>query len=177
VFQLETIEATAEDAASGFSCGDRDLDRYFAKNAVSNALVGISTAYVLRGAPPNQVCGFYCLSMGTLASAQVQPFLETQLPRYPMGAALLGRFAVAEQLQGRGEWGPRLLVDAFKRVCRAAEDVGCVGIHLHAKSERAARFYERYGFSRLEANTAGPQVHMFVPLRTVREAARRATSG
>jgi len=57
----------------------------------------------------------------------------------------LARLAVDQAYQGRG-LGRALFRDGARRVAQAAEAIGIRGIMVHAISEEAKRFYERYGF-------------------------------
>jgi hypothetical protein len=98
------IEET--DTKSGFSCGKRPLDDYFARHAFPNHIGDIGRAYVLRRAddadanlPP--VLGFYTLNMASAESAPVASVLEKKLPKYAMPVALIGRLAVDRRAQGK----------------------------------------------------------------------------
>jgi len=59
---------------------------------------------------------------------------------------IIGRLAVDVKFQGRG-LGPALLRDAVLRTLQAAEIAGIRAILVHAISERAKRFYEKWGFT------------------------------
>jgi GNAT superfamily N-acetyltransferase len=58
---------------------------------------------------------------------------------------ILGRVAVDKTFHGQGV-GTGLLRDAVFRIVLAAEIVGIRAILVHAISETAKRFYEKYGF-------------------------------
>jgi GNAT superfamily N-acetyltransferase len=58
---------------------------------------------------------------------------------------VLGRLAVDRTIHGQGV-GTGLLRDAVLRTVQAAEIVGIRAILVHAISEAARRFYEKYGF-------------------------------
>jgi GNAT superfamily N-acetyltransferase len=77
---------------------------------------------------------------------------------------VIGRLAVDETAQGQAI-GPALLRDAILRTLQAAEIAGIRAILVHAISERAKRFYERWG---LTASPAEPMTLMI----TVAEARR-----
>jgi predicted N-acetyltransferase YhbS len=64
---------------------------------------------------------------------------------------LLGRLAVALSFQGQG-FGDALIIHAFKTTIDAADKIGIFGMIVDAKDERAACFYERFGFKRLTAS-------------------------
>lgn len=167
-----TTSILAEDAASGFSCGVRELDDFFARHAVRNQVNGIGSTYVYRRAVDEtaelpKVLGFYTLSMASVESSQLTLVLPHWLPRYPMPAALIGRFAVDRRAQGRGI-GEQLLVDVLHRIVDAAAIIACTGAIVDAKTPEAERFYAKYDFVAL--SSAGWPRRMFIPIGTVRAA-------
>jgi GNAT superfamily N-acetyltransferase len=163
-----TVPISEADAASGFRCGKRPLDDYFARYAVANDRTGVSKAFVLRRPIEEtdgpQVLGFYTLSMALLESERAAEVVKAKLPRYPVPVALIGRFAVNEAAQGRG-LGGTLLVDALRRVIGLSEQIGCLGVIVDAKDAHAERFYMKYGFTTLES-TEGPR-RMMLPMATI----------
>ncbi len=171
--ETRTVRVTAEDAASGFRCGDAALDQFFARYACSNDERGIGRTYVLRrsgaaGQELPRVLGYYTLSMATISAPLIAKATLEKLPKYPMPAALIGRLAADERTRGAGlRVGETLLMDAFARVLAAAENVGCFGVVVDAKHEAAERFYRRYDFSTVD-ETAWPR-KMFIAMVTVRE--------
>lgn len=58
---------------------------------------------------------------------------------------VIGRLAVDKEYQGLGI-GKGLLRDAVMRTVQAADIAGIRAILIHAKTEAAKRFYERFGF-------------------------------
>jgi GNAT superfamily N-acetyltransferase len=167
---IQRIESA--DAASGFTSGQRPLDDYFARHALTNDAAGIGRTYVLRRGSGDDaalplVLGFYTLSMASVESTPLGPLLHTKLQRYPMPVALIGRLAVDLRARGR-RFGERLLLDALERVVSAADVLGCLGIIVDAKDEDAERFYSKYGFAPLPPAT-WPQ-RMFLSVETARAA-------
>jgi predicted N-acetyltransferase YhbS len=67
------------------------------------------------------------------------------LARHPVPLALIARLAVDQKEKGRG-LGSALMKDAFLRVLRAANELGCRAVVVHAKDEQAKAFYEKCGF-------------------------------
>ncbi len=174
--ELESPYITApieeSDTKSGFSCGKRPLDDYFARHAFPNHMGDIGRAYVLRKEPGAAaelptVLGFYTLNMALVESAQVAPLTAKKLPRYPMPAALIGRLAVDQRAHGR-RLGEQLLMDALRRVVDAAKLVACFGVIVDAKDQAAEAFYAKYDFVTVSAE-AWPH-RMFLPIATAREA-------
>lgn len=85
----------------------------------------------------------------------------------PAPVVLLGRLAVDRGWQGLG-LGADLLRDAVLRILNAAELIGVRAILVHAISEAAKTFYERYGF---RASPVEPMTLMI----TIDEAQRMLT--
>lgn len=162
----------AADAASGFRCGEPRLDEYLARHAFANDQAGIGCTYVLRKSetddptfPP--VLGFYTLSMATVVPEAVAARMARRPPRYPMPVALIGRLAVDERARGR-RLGESLLMDALRRANEASELLGCIGVIVDAKTEKAERFYEKYDFVAIAAETWPHR--MFLPIGVARRA-------
>ncbi len=148
------------DAQSGFRCGVHALDDYFARHAEGNTAQGVGKTFVLRGTEEDPaVLGFYTLSMAEIRAEALSDALATKLPKYPLPVALIGRFAIHAQVQGRGVAG-RLLGDALQRVLEAASHVGCLGVVVDAKDQRALEFYAKFGFAEI-AQSGWPR-RMFV---------------
>ena len=84
-----------------------------------------------------------------------------------MPVALIGRLAIDARAQGR-RLGETLLIDALRRVVDAAGLVGCTGIIVDAKDEAAERFYAKYDFATISAETWPHR--MFLPLTTAKSA-------
>jgi predicted N-acetyltransferase YhbS len=82
----------------------------------------------------------------------------------PVPVMILGRLAVDTSFHGQGA-GTGLLRDAVLRTLQAADIAGIRALLVHAISEDAKRFYEKYGFI---ASPADPMTVM-IPLS---EAAR-----
>ena len=79
-----------------------------------------------------------------------------------MPVALLARLAVDKEFQGQ-KLGSILLVDALRRIYRAAQEVGIRAIEVDAKNERARAFYERYGFVPL----LDDERHLYLTIKTL----------
>ena len=167
-----TTQVDPDDAASGFSCGKHPLDDYLKRHAVPNDRAGISRAYVLKRRETDpvelpRVLGFYTLSMALADAAPIATVLQTKLPRYPMPVALIGRLAIDLRAQGM-RLGEALLIDALRRVVDAAGLVGCTGVIVDAKDDAAERFYTKYDFATISADTWPHR--MFLPLATAKSA-------
>jgi predicted N-acetyltransferase YhbS len=73
--------------------------------------------------------------------------MARKMPRWNVPSVLLGRLAVARIAQGR-HIGSFLLFDALKRTC--ANELAWALFLMDAHNERAAAFYEKFGFRRLQ---------------------------
>ena len=128
----------------GFDSGVASLDDWLKRRARSNQVNGASRTYVLAD-DEGTVFGYYALSSGALALGEAPGNIRRNMPD-PIPMAILGRLAIDSTHQGRG-LGVALLQDAVMRVEQAAAIMGIRGILVHAISEEAKRFYERYGFT------------------------------
>jgi ribosomal protein S18 acetylase RimI-like enzyme len=63
----------------------------------------------------------------------------------------LNILAVDRHYQGQG-YGDALIFHAFKITAEAAEKIGTLGMIVDAKDEKAAGFYEKFGFKALSAS-------------------------
>lgn len=125
-----------------FRCGSLALDEWLRRRARGNQASGASRTYVV--ADGARVVGYYCLASGALSLAAAPGPLRRNMPD-PIPVAVLGRLAIDETWQGKGV-GKALLQDAVLRTMQAAEILGIRGLVVHAISEEAKAFYERYGF-------------------------------
>lgn len=125
-----------------FHCGVPSLDEWLVRRARQNQVSGASRTYV--AAEDTRVVGYYCLASGALAMTGAPAPIRRNMPD-PVPMAVLGRLAVDRGWHGRG-LGVALLRDAVLRTLRAADILGIRGLLVHAISDTAKVFYERYGF-------------------------------
>jgi GNAT superfamily N-acetyltransferase len=127
-----------------FDCGEPALDEWLKRHArpadaSESARVFVVTENGIA------VVGYYAL-----AAAQIEPGSATARaskgqPSRPIPAILLARLAVDRRHQSRG-LGRSLLQDVMLRCVAAADEIGVRVLLVHAKHDRARRWYERYGF-------------------------------
>ena len=133
---------TAAHDVSAFDCGVADLDESLKKRALANEETGASRTYVVCAG--GRVVGYYALASGGVAQVQAPGRVRRNMPN-PLPVMIVGRLAVDRTWQGRSV-GRSLLRDAVMRTVQAAKIGGIRAILVHAISEDAKRFYERYGF-------------------------------
>jgi GNAT superfamily N-acetyltransferase len=148
-----------------FSCGQESLDRWLRRYAGQGEGRDSARTFVATG-DQGAVCGYYTLVAGQVEHEAATKAARRGLSRhFPIPAVILARFAVDQRHQGQG-LGARLLDDALKRICRAAEEVAVRAVVVHAIDDAAAGFYERFGFRGLSSS---PRTLM-VTLAELREA-------
>lgn len=135
---------SATDPLEDFDCGEEVLNLWLRQRALQNEAAGASRTFVLT--ENKQVIGYYTLTAGSVTHAVATGKARRNMPD-PLPVAILGRLAVAKAHQHDG-LGRELLRDAVLRVIGAAETLGIRAMLIHALSERARTFYERYGFQR-----------------------------
>jgi GNAT superfamily N-acetyltransferase len=132
----------SEHDLSEFNCGEPTLDDWLRKRAFQNEERGASRTYV--ACIEKRVVGYYALAAGAVAHAEAPGRIRRNMPD-PVPVMVIGRLAVDRTAQGQA-LGPALLRDAVLRTVQAAEIAGIRAILVHAISERAKRFYEKWGF-------------------------------
>ena len=144
-----------------FDCGIATLDAWLKQRARPNEAAGASRTFVI--CEGDRVVGYYSLAAASIMHSYVTGKAKRNMPD-AMPAVLIGRLALDKACRGRGH-GISLLQDAVLRVVGAAETVGVRVILVHAMSEDAKIFYQRFGF---RASPVEPMTLMI----TVEEARR-----
>ncbi|RRH93390.1 N-acetyltransferase [Mesorhizobium tamadayense] len=125
-----------------FQSGTDSLDQWLRRRARANQVSGASRTYVI--AESTRVVGYYCLSSGGLDLADAPGSIRRNMPD-PVPMVVLGRLAVDVRWRRKG-LGVALLQDAVLRTGQAAAILGIRGLLVHAISDEAKAFSERYGF-------------------------------
>ncbi|MGO4886040.1 MAG: GNAT family N-acetyltransferase [Bryobacteraceae bacterium] len=133
---------SAEHDVSEFDSGELMLDSWLRRRALHNEASGASRTYVVCAGL--KVVGYYALSAGAIAHTHAPGQIKRNMPD-PIPVVVLGRLAVHKSFHGKGV-GTGLLRDALLRTLQAAQIAGVRAILVHALSEAAKRFYEKYGF-------------------------------
>lgn len=131
---------------TSFRCGETALDDYLQRYARQDIKRGVARVFVATPADNlTEVVGFYTLSAASVAAEHLPDSIRKKLPRYPVPAALLGRLAVSQSVEGRG-LGAILLADVCQRVTAASQTLAVAAIIVDAQSPDAASFYQHFGF-------------------------------
>jgi len=133
---------TADHDLASFDFGEPALDDWLRRRALKNEESGASRTYVVRAG--DRVAGYYSLAVGAVAHAESAGRIKRNMPD-PVPVMILGRLAVDTAFHGQGI-GAGLLRDAVLRTLQAAEIAGIRAMLVHAISDGAKRFYEKYGF-------------------------------
>ncbi|MEN8166773.1 MAG: GNAT family N-acetyltransferase [Pseudomonadota bacterium] len=146
-----------------FDCGERSLNQYLQRYASQDIRRRVNRVFVATHPDePKQVIGYYGLSAGSLDATDLPEALQHRLPKYPVPVVLLGRLAVAESHQGKG-LGSILLADALQRIVQASQVMAVYAVVVDALNERAAEFYQQFGFIHLPSQP----LKLFLPMDSV----------
>jgi ribosomal protein S18 acetylase RimI-like enzyme len=162
---------SADHDRKGFNCGVEALNIFLQTQARKEMERRSAVTYVLVDtARPTQVIGYYSLSAATVLIDKIPEEMAKKLGRQPsVPTTLMGRLAIARDYQGQG-FGGRLLWDALNRSEAKSKEIGSVAVIVDAKDEKAAAFYERYGFQRF----TDPPLRLFMMMGTIEVAAAKS---
>jgi len=127
---------------SHFQCGEPTLDDGLRRRALQNEECGASRTCAL--CVGSRVIGYYALAVGAVAHADAPGRVRRNMPD-PVPVMVIGRLAIDQTMHGQS-LAPALLRDTVLRTVQAAEIAGIRAILVHAISDRAKRFYEKWGF-------------------------------
>jgi ribosomal protein S18 acetylase RimI-like enzyme len=150
-YRIESLDP-AKHRREAFDCGGEGLNRYLREQAQQDVRRHAAGCWVMvESSNPAIILGFYTLSTDSIFTTELTDLAKAarkKLPRYDkLGAILIGRLAVATSAHGQG-LGGRLLYDALHRA--RLTEIPAVVIVTDPKDEKAAAFYARYGFRRLD---------------------------
>jgi GNAT superfamily N-acetyltransferase len=145
-----------------FASGEPELDRWLADHAFEAQSSGSARVFV--SVEDRRVVAYYALAAAELRPENASERARKGQPRKrPLPAVLLARLAVDLDHQGKG-LGRSLLQDAMLRANDAAEELGIRLMLVHAKHERASRWYKRFGF---EESPTDP-LHLILLMKDLR---------
>ena len=159
---LSPIEPlSSRHGVASFDCGESALDRFLKRYALVNQQAHSAQTYVAcRG---QDVVGYYTLVAGSAEPREVPARVKRGLARHPVPLLLIARLAVDRAEQGKG-LGKALLKDALLRCSNVADIAGIRAVVVHAKSDAARSWYERFDF---EHSPTDPY-HLFLLMKDLR---------
>lgn len=169
-FCIEPFDAGRHDRA-GFGCGIAAVDNYFRKTGNKLAQAGNVRLYVMTAAD-GALIGFYALNAHAVDYSDLpKKFARTRPAHGAIPAVYISMLGRDRRYGGQG-FGGDLLVDALRRIDRAADEVGIAVVMLDvldcgnpARVARRKALYESYGFMPLPSNP----LRLFLPMNIVRE--------
>ena len=147
---------------SQFACEEDGLTEYL-KNQVSQDIKkGLAVCFVMVN-DVNRILGYYTLTTESLGREAIPEKYQKKIPKnYNAPVVLLGR--LARDISAKGQnIGEELLLDALFRSYRLSQkSIGAMAVVVDPIHEKAAQFYEKYGFIRLPVSEK-----MFLPMNTI----------
>jgi predicted GNAT family N-acyltransferase len=162
-FAVEPLDPERHNRAA-FSCEEDPLTKYKKERANQEVAKKVAAVYILTH-DGKTIAGYYTLSQYSVDAAEIPEELSNKLrlPKYQMlPATLLGRLARDIKFKGQG-LGELLLMSALKRALDHGKNIASSAVIVDAKNEKAAKFYESFGFLAL----AGHVGRLFLPMQTV----------
>jgi ribosomal protein S18 acetylase RimI-like enzyme len=149
-----------------FDCGVQELNLYLQQIANQDQKRGLSRTYVL--ADSASIVGYHSLAAHSVSRENLPPNVSAGGYK-DIPFLLLGRLAVDRKFQGQG-YGGAMIYHAFHITRETAEKVGIIGMIVDAKSEKAASFYEGFGFRRIQ----GSKNRLVMPISSLGDHVRAA---
>lgn len=147
-----------------FDCGHKNLNDYIQKHAWASHKSGYAKTYIATLQSEKKIVGYYSVSATNIHKSCLPESMIQGMPNYPVGAAMLGRLAVIEIMQGQG-LGKELLLHAMHTVLKSSKIIGILGIVVDAIDEKAKKFYLKYGFTQLIDN----EMTLFIPMKKIKQ--------
>jgi predicted N-acetyltransferase YhbS len=148
----------------GFECGEESLDTWLARHARQAEASGSPRVFVTTS-DGEKVVGFYALAAASVSPKDAtERLMRGQSKHQAVPAILIGRLAVDSDHQG-SQLGRSLTQDALLKSATAADSIGARAVIVHAISDRAVHFYERFGF---EPSPTDPR-HLILLMKDLRK--------
>jgi predicted N-acetyltransferase YhbS len=143
---------------SRFECGKAPLTDWIRLRAATSEGRTARTYVICDG---RSVIGYYCISTGSIAHAEVTAKLRKDTPN-PIPVMILGRLAVDTEYKGEG-LGAALLRDALRRMVGASQTIGARAVLVHSLDQEALGFYLAQGFRQSPTN----ELTVWLPLEEI----------
>ena len=127
---------------ASFDCGEDALNVFLKEYASQNERNGVGRTFLM--VEGGSLIGYFTLSAAEIRCDSIPERQKRRLPRYPLPAVRIARFAIAVGKQGLGH-GKAMMKFALQKAISAALSVGVVFITVDAKPNAVA-FYEKFGF-------------------------------
>ena len=135
--------ATDDDLGS-FECRSRSQTKWLHNIARRAHSRKTARTYVVTKPGSPIVVGYYAWCMSGVSAEEAPQTLLRGAGRYPLHpVALLARLGVDSSLEGHG-LGSWLLQDVVARSLDLSEQIGCLGLFVHAETEAATGFYTHH---------------------------------
>ena len=133
---------------------------------------GSARVYVVTEPDSLAVVGYYAWCMSGIGRKDAPARMLKRAGSYPLyPVALLARLATDARHAGSGI-GKMMLQDAVRRIVDIGEQIGCLGLVVHAESEEAVGFYIHH-IPDFEPGPAGSNpLHLHLPLADIRRVLR-----
>lgn len=153
-----------------FDCGSDAQTTWLRRQALQSHFGGMSRVFVVVRRDSNDVVGYYALTTGSVVNSDAPLRLTKGAGNYDIPVIVLARLGVDVEEQGRG-LGRALVVDAFRRVDRVANEVGVRALLIHAEDQQARDFYLR--LASFETSPVD-ELQLLLVLKDLRRAISRA---
>src|SRR3954466_8733460 len=166
---MEIRALRASDDRSAFRSGEEALDLFFHRYAGQNQFRHhLGVTYV--AADGERILGFATVAPRHLELEQLTERLLKKLPRYPIPVLGPARLAVDATARSIG-LGSQLLRFVLLLAAKLADEVGCAGVVVDAKSG-AVEFYATYGFIAFDGLEGQSEARplptmMWLPIQTI----------
>ena len=154
----------------GFSCGVERVDNFFKATAKKLAGAGNLKVFVMLSAS-GETIGFHAINAHAVHYAELpnKPFARTRLGHGMIPAAFIAMIGRDARFRGQS-YGADLLVDALRKIARAAQTLGLAVVLLDVldcgnpeKVSARKAIYSGFGFAAL----ASKPLRMYLPMAVV----------
>lgn len=162
-------ELASKHAIDVFDCGSDAQTTWLRKHALQSHQAGMSRVFVVTPQADDRVVGYYALTTGSVINSDAPVRVVQGSGNYDIPVIILARLGVDLSEQGRG-LGKALVVDAFRRIDRIANDVGVRALLIHAEDAAARSFYT--GLAAFEQSPVD-EFQLLLLLKDLRKAIQR----